>query len=384
MDDELVTAHRDDIVVLPASAFVPGRRDAPLSERVIAAVKRNQAASKSKNTLKAYESDWAGFERWCDANGRVSLPASGETVAAYLSDRADDRTTAGAYVYAPSTLTRWLTAINVRHHAAGELAPGTLFEVQSALDGIRREHARPTRRMAPLLLTDLKLALDRVDMNSYPQGLIGHRDAALLVMGFAGAFRRSELAALTVGNVVRHSEEGLRVRVTKSKTDQTSQGRIKALPYGSNPLTCPPCTFLRWVRVLDAVTNQGRPATMRLLDRSDPSDHICRGPADEMKRLEKDSPLFRSFRRGGHLQSSAISGDVVNDVVKRRLAAVGLDPTNFGGHSLRAGFVTQAMRQGSRPEEIMRQTDHKSLAMLEVYRRENDPLRGNAVTGLGL
>ena len=154
----------------------------------------------------------------------------------------------------------------------------------------------------------------------------------------------------------------------------------KGLPFGENPLTCVPCTFLRWIRVLDAAENGPRSALMRLLREADNGAHICHGPAPEIERLDPRAPLFRAVRRGGHIGSRPISGDVVNHVVKRRLAAVGMDPKRFGGHSLRAGFVTQALRSGAPPHEIQPQTGHRSLTSLEIYRREHDPLRGNAVT----
>ena len=123
---------------------------------------------------------------------------------------------------------------------------------------------------------------------------------------------------------------------------------------------------------------------MRLLHESSTSVHICRQPTPELARLDPKAALFRPVLKGGHVGVNAISGDVVNSLTKRRLDAVGINALRFGGHSLRAGFVTQALRAGATPQEVMRQTGHKNLASVEIYRREHDPLRQNAVTRLGL
>ncbi|MCI4659673.1 site-specific integrase [Cryobacterium zhongshanensis] len=375
---------RAELTVLPAGAIVPARVSAPLSDELLAAIQENQENASAANTSRAYVSDWAAFERWCDENDQVALPASGATVAAYLTDRGSVVNKTGEYAYAPSTISRWLTSINVRHHADGHTLPGSLAEVKSTLSGIRRGHVRPTRRMAPLLLKDLKKVLAGIDTRSYPAGIIGHRDSAILVMGFAGAFRRSELASRRIGDVIMHSEDGLHVRLLTSKTDQEGRGSIKGLPFGDNPATCPPCVFLRWVRVLDAAANSPRSEMMRLLRESDTAVHICQQPTPELERLDPKDALFRPVRKGGHIGLDEISGQVINDLTKRRLTAVGMNAKRFGGHSLRAGFVTQALRSGATPQEVMRQTNHKSVSSVEIYRREHDPLRQNAVTRIGL
>ncbi len=377
----------------PPQAFIaPERRSAatgslqsstPLPQELLEQIAEHQENAAAANTSRAYRSDWAAFERWCQEHGQTPLPASGTAVAAYLTAKAALVKENGDYAYAPSTISRWLTSINAAHHAAGLPEPGNLAEVKATLAGIRRGHARPTRRVAPLLLADLKKILTQVDYTSFPLGVTGHRDAAILVMGFAGAFRRSEIASRRIGDVTIHPEDGLHVRLLTSKTDQEGRGAVKGLPFGDNPLTCPPCAFLRWVRVIDA-HQHGRPAVMKTVRESDPSRHICRAPAPELQRIDSRAPLFPSLRKNGVLLSSEISGEVVNYVIKRRTEAAGLDPKRFGGHSLRAGFVTQALRAGASPSEVMRQTNHKNVATVEIYRREHNPLSQNAVTRLGL
>lgn len=379
-----IHASSSKIIALPGDAAVPTRTSAPLPVSLLESIEKHRAEADAKNTSRAYESDWSAFERWCDQHDQVALPAQGETVAAYLADRASLVAESGEYVYAPSTISRWVTSINVRHHREGLRQPGALAVVKNTLSGIRRSHVRPTRRMAPLLLDDLKKVLMGIDIHSYPAGIIGHRDSAILVMGFAGAFRRSELAKRVLEDVVVHSQDGLHVRMLTSKTDQEGRGSVKGLPFGANPLTCPPCAFLRWVRVLDSAQHEPRSAMMKLLRVASIDTHICHGPMPELDRLDPKGPLFRPVRRGGHIAPGPISGDVVLSVVKRRLGEVGMNPRHFGGHSLRAGFVTQALRAGATTQEVMRQTDHKNPATVEIYRREHDPLRQNAVTRIGL
>ena len=366
MDSQIVAEDAAEGLVLPEGAAVPARISAELPAELLAGIRENQDNARAVNTIQAYLSDWAAFERWCDLHDQVTLPATGATVAAYLTDRGNLVKESGGYLYAPSTISRWLTSINVRHEAAGHAMPGSRPEVARTMSGIRRGHVRPTRRMAPLLLNDLKKVLQGIDTTSYPAGIIGHRDSAILVMGFAGAFRRSELASCRIADVVVHAEDGLHVRLITSKTDQEGRGSVKGLPFGDNPLTCPPCTFLRWVRVLE-VASGPRAAMMRLLRDSETGVHIYQKTVPGLGRLDTTGALFRPVSKGGHIGPNAISGEVVNGVIKRRLTAAGMNAQRFGGHCLGSGFVTQALRSGATPHEVMRQTDHKNIAIVETY-----------------
>jgi len=347
-----------------------------------------QQSAMATNTGLAYRSDWQQFERWCRLHGSVSLPTTPQTVSAYLASQAS-LTESGRWTYAPNTLGRRLAAITKAHEVAGLLSPCRNVEVTTTMSGIRRQRRTPPRRAAPLLLAELRTVLGRIELQRFPEAVIGRRDAALLVMGFAGAFRRSELVALTVDGATLHPQDGLHVRLRHSKTDQEGRGEVKALPYGTHPDTCPPCAYLRWRQVLDAAEIGGRVEVLRLLRGRHAQDelaHICRDPdeqpSDEV--LTGHRPLFRTVHKTGVPGSDALSGHVVGAVVKRRAAAAGLNPARFSGHSLRAGFVTQAVRGGADAGSIMRQTGHRSHAMVELYRRENAPLIGNAVTTLGL
>ncbi len=158
---------------------------------------------------------------------------------------------------------RWVAAITAAHHTAGHTSPAESELVRVTVAGIRRMYAdagdrRPQRR-APLLLDDVRAILDtaRTGARSWVQKVTERRDSALILMGFAGAFRRSELVALTTADIRLHPQDGLHVRVGRSKTDQTGTGTVKALPYGRAHQTCPVCAYLRWRQILDAWDLEG-------------------------------------------------------------------------------------------------------------------------------
>lgn len=289
----------------------------------------------------------------------------------------------------PFAMTRWLSAITRDHVEQGLPSPCTHPTVLAVLAGIRREHARPRRQSAPLLLDGLRKAVLATDVTTFPGGVAGTRDVALLVVGFAGAFRRSELSVLTVGDVTPHEEDGLHVRVVSSKTDQEGHGAIKGLPYGANSVTCPPCAFRRWYQVMAAAT-KGRPEVMKALRGQNLAVHVCRD--DFTPALPRRVALFPGLSKGGFVKAAgadpslfdAMSGSAIAHVIKRRARDAGIPADELSGHSLRAGFVTQAIRAGASHHQIMRQTFHKDPATVEVYVRENAPLEQNAATMIGL
>lgn len=371
------------VVVTTALASVPGAAD---GLALPAAVVELQGSAMAANTQSAYRSDWGSFSRWCRLHGHQVMPASPAAVCEYLADLANHVHSDGSWEYAPSTISRRLAAITKMHELAGHTSPAHHPAVTTTMSGIRRDRVRPTRRMSPLLLNDLRSVLASIELWQFPQAVIGRRDTALLVMGFAGAFRRSELAEMIVGDVTHHPEDGLHIRLRKSKTDQEGRGAVRALPFGRHPSTCPPCALIGWMEAMEAFEIEGRVGLLRLLRRPPPTDvpmHVCRSVRPNVD-LPTDRPLFRPIHKTGVPGDGPVSGHAINAMVKRRVAAVGLDPADFGGHSLRAGFVTQAVRAGADAGSIMRQTGHRSPAMVEIYRRENAPLIGNAVADLGL
>ncbi|WP_225223129.1 tyrosine-type recombinase/integrase [Rhodococcus ruber] len=349
------------------------------------------ARSRSESTRRNYAADWQRFTAWCEREGHVALPAHPLTVAAYLLGAASTVTEAGERVYSPATLARWVAGIGYHHRRAGHPAPGSDELVTATLSGIRRDYAavgeRPRTPRAPLLTADIVTIVEkmRVDSAGWAAEVLERRDSAILLLGFAGAFRRSELVALACSDVSLHRLDGLHIRLRKSKTDQEGRGSVRALPFTHSHASCPPCAWLRWAQVVAAFDSGGRPAVIRLLRTAEPfAAHVCRGTRP---RMVPSSPWLRAIRKNGNLSDTPLSGAAVHKAIRRRAEQAGYDPEivqQLGGHSLRAGFVTQAFRNGASAHAIMRQTGHSTPAMLETYAREHAPLIGNAVTNLGL
>jgi site-specific recombinase XerD len=295
-------------------------------------------AAKARNTLRAYAADWNDFQTWCAAHRVSSLPAAPHTIALYLTDRAATLKT--------SSLARRLTTINRAHEAAGHPAPAVMRHavVSEVWKGIRRSKGTAEEGKKPLLTADLKKIIAGL-----PADLQGVRDWALLLAGFAGGFRRSELARLRVEDL-KETAEGLVAMVRKSKTDQEGQGRPVALPYGSDPLTCPVRAVRRW-RQMGGVAS---------------------------------GPLFRAVDQLGVVSEEALCPDSIAWIVKRAVQRAGLNPMEYAGHSLRAGLATQAAMNGASELAIMKQTGHRSLATVRRYIRDGALFRDNAATKLGL
>jgi len=398
-DPAAVADHRQG---LPVDAVDHGL-DVEAVDRVWAAVEGSTSAA----TKAAYRSDWARFSAWAAAAGHVVLPASPMLVAAYLTEAAEERKAGGRSKFGSASLTRWASSINQVHTAAGFEAPGRSEVVRRALSGVRRMRKTPPKRRVPLLLADVRTLLEamRPSMGVWPAGMAAHRDAALLLMGFAGAHRRSELVGLRISDVTVHPADGLHVRVRSSKTDQEGVGVVRALPYGRDPQTCPPCALVRWRRLLLAyvVDDGGRPAALaQLHQRGLSTEHVCRGVDDTAGKTADvgadgdessvdgggggERWLFPTVHKTGQ-PGKVMTGDAVAMMIQRRAAAAGFTPAQvdlLGGHSLRSGFVTEAFRAGADAHSIMRQTGHRDPKMLEVYAREFAPLMGNAVLKLNL
>jgi integrase len=265
------------------------------------------------------------------------MPATDETIALYLSSQAAS--------LRPSTLEHHLAAISKAHKAAGFPSPiPDSVLVFETLKGIKRTHGTAPKQKAPVLTEDLRLMLRLT-----PDNVQSIRDRAILLVGFAGAFRRSELVALDVIDL-KFQPEGLLVTLRRSKTDQEGEGRTVAVPRGLHSETCP-------VRALDAWLQVAAIA---------------------------DGPVFRPVRKGGAIWLTRLSGHAVASVVKRYAMKAGQSMEAFSGHSLRAGFVTSAARAGEPERRIMRQTGHKSIEMVLRYVRQANAFSDNACNSLGL
>jgi site-specific recombinase XerD len=291
--------------------------------------------SKAKNTVRAYRADWDHFTAWCRSHGQSSLPASADTVALYVADLAAS--------LKPATITRRISAISQAHQIAGMESPTRAAKVRLVLAGIRRTLGTAQEAKTPVLVDDQRM------IARLPEGLLGVRDRALLLIGFAGGFRRSELTALD-RDAVEITRDGLVVTIRRSKTDQEGEGRKIGVPYGSNPATCPVRSFQSWLE----------------------SSGITEGP------------LFRPINRHGKMAAKRLSGAAVADIVKKYVEAVGLDASHFAGHSLRSGLATSAAAAGASERSIMNQTGHRSEKMVRRYIKDGSLFRENAAAVLGL
>ena len=350
-----------------------------------------RSASVPTSTRAAYAGDWAKFTAWCTREGHVPLPAEAKVVGEYLAQAAALVNDRGGFVYAPATLARWLAGINAVHRGAGHAPPGADPGVAAVLRGIRATRKGPPRRAKPFRLEHLTTVLAVIETRAWPAAVIGRRDAALLLLGFAGALRRSELAALQLRDVEITADGELMVRIRSSKTDQDAAGAMIAYPRGGSPVTCPACRLLDWTTVLGSFLGEGRVGVLRRLhqDRSRGREHTCSRPDllhiwTELVTGHPEGAVIRSVTKAATINDRPVSGSTVHGVLVRRLVAAGIDPTGYSGHSLRAGFVTDAFTAGATAHEIMRQTRHTSPATLEAYARHYAPLDANAVTKIGL
>lgn len=381
--------------VLVDAAALEAVRDRFDAEQA-AALAHYLSAAQSENTLRAYRGDWVAFVAWCLAEGRRSLPADPVDVAVYVAAAAEEVTATGEWALSPATLERRAAAIAAVHGAHGLASPTRAEVVRLTLRGIRRRRRARVRRKRPVLLHTLEALLAELPEPGYPTGVARRRDALLLLAGFAGALRRSELAALRLGDVVVDADAAtgeplLVVHLGATKTDpQARREQQVALPRGRRRRTCAVCALAHWLPVLKAHQHGGTDAVRALLagqDGEEADTHLCHGFASGAAAglaTGADQPLFPAVNRHGHLAEAAMSGRAVAEVVKRYAARAGLDPALFGGHSLRAGFATQAALGGAADREIMRQGRWSSPRTVHGYIRTANPLDDNAVTRLGL
>ena len=293
------------------------------SDQCDATVRHYLDATLAGNSLRAYQADMKHFMAW---GGRI--PASPECVARYLACHADH--------LACSTLSRRLVAIARAHAAQGLASPTDSVLVRATLQGVRRSRGSAVRQVAALQKTQV------LQMVRGLTGLRGLRDKAMLLIGFASALRRSELVALNVEDV-RFTNEGTIIRLRRSKTDQEGHGRDIAIPRvgGRN---CPSRNLLAWLQASGISTGA----------------------------------LFRRINRYDQLLPQRLTAQSVALIVKQRAALAGLDSKLYSGHSLRAGFVTNAAKGGASSASIRGQTGHKSDAMVQRYIRDSQLFTGNA------
>jgi site-specific recombinase XerD len=312
----------------PASTALPAAFEADAQ-----AARDFARESLSPATRRAYQGDIRAFEAWCSERGLGVVPASPEVVASFLAHEAQRG-------LAVSSISRRAAAIRLMHRAAGHTSPTEAEVVRSTLRGIRRKLGVAPKQKKPLT-SDLLLSL----LDHVPDSLHGKRDRALLLLGFAGAFRRSTLAVLEVEDL-EEVADGLRVQIRRSKTDQEGQGVVVPIVRGRT--ACPVGAVMDWLS----------------------SAGITRGP------------IFRRMGRGNRVFPKALTPFSIGQVVKRYVEAAGLDPAEFGGHSLRAGFITSAVENGASVFRTMDVSLHRRVETLRGYVRRAQEFKDHAGDGL--
>lgn len=294
-----------------------------LNADVSALVAQYVQQSRAKNTLRAYAEDLQHFVAWGGC-----IPAKPEQIAEYLAHYAQSLSYA--------TLERRLAGIHYAHTQQMLISPTRHPLVKAVLSGIRRQRRPRPRQVAPVLATEIKRMVRRL------KGVRGTRDRALLLIGFAGAFRRSELVKLQLEDL-HFSRKGVAITLQQSKTDQYGAGRVIAIPY-TRSAYCPVVALKAWLRLAKI----------------------------------KQGAVFRGINRYEQVTERGLSSQMVALIVKQRAAEVGLDASRYSGHSLRAGLATSAATQNISSLKIRLQTGHKSDASLNGYIRDRDLFKNNA------
>jgi site-specific recombinase XerD len=297
-------------------------------------------AAKAPATRKAYQSDFRIFESWCTNHRLASLPSAPETIALYIASCVVAR-------LAPATIARRLASISKAHQAAGfENSPASSkhFVVGEVLKGARRTLGIAQNCKDPLLLNDICRLLA-----ACPDNLLGLRDRALILIGFAGAFRRSELCSMAVSDLC-FSDSGLVINVPRSKADQEQAGDKVAIPFGEHEETCPIKALRQWLAAAN-VTH---------------------------------GAVFRGVDRHGYVAATGLHRDSIAAIFKTARVRAGINATNIAGHSVRAGMATQAALNGSSERAIAKTTRHRSRRVLRRYIRPGELFRENASASLGL
>ena len=323
----------DDIVLVEAGPSAPV---GALSEELGALVASGAALSANRHaeaTRRAYLGEFGHFAEWCDATASrtgtplEALPAEPETVWLYLSALVEADNAAG---YKVATLERRLSAIKWVHDTSGHPSPTSHTRVRELMAGIRRTYGARAERRDPLTTDQLTAMVDGLDLDT----LAGLRDRAVLLLGYAGAFRRSELAGLR-REQLRRTGDGVVVELGRTKDDQEAKGRDVGIPaFAGSPL-CPVTAVDAWLAAASIT----------------------------------EGPIFRRVSRYQTLGARALAPATVATIVKRCAAAAGIPPDRLSGHSLRAGHATTAARNGAPDRTIMRQTGHKRTETLDSYVR---------------
>lgn len=337
----------------------------------------------AENSKTAYAHDQERYGRWCKQMGLPPLPVNPEIVSLYLTDLSELIRSDGKPAYKVTSLRRVVSSLaRLQYDTGGGRGLGDHELIARTINGLANERQERAEGRAALLTDDVLKVISHMDHSTWPAGVSSARDTLVLLVGFATALRRENVAGLTAGNLTIHPHDGIHVRVGRTKTDQTGRGALLAVPYGQVPATCAPCAWFRWASLLAADTIEERMALVLSTPRNpDDWQHVCRGAFPE---LPDDAPVVTRVTKSGRIMMNRVSGTALYKRLLFRLENAGYAPDRYGFHSLRAGFVTQALIKEATHKAIRNQTLHKTDMMVDHYDRDNLPLRNNAVTKLGL
>ena len=295
----------------------------------------NLKRSKAHNTLRAYQADFKDFKLFCIKNGLVSLPTEPKILSIYLTHLSS--------FCKFSTLKRRLASIKVIHKIKGHYLDTKHPIIVENLMGIRRVKGSIQKGKKPILIRHLKLIINAINDEKIEE-IKKLRDKSMILIGFGGGFRRTELVSIDREDL-EFVPEGLKIIIKKSKTDQFGEGMIKGLPYFDNEIYCPVTNLKKWL---------------------------------EISKI-KSGPIFRRFSKGLILTDKRLTDQSVVLLMKEYLKLAGIENKNFAGHSLRSGFATVAADSGADERSIMAMTGHKTTQMVRRYIREANIFKNNAL-----
>ena len=301
----------------------------------------NLKSSKANNTIRAYKSDFNDFGAFCSKHGFKSLPTEPKIIALYLTYLTNKEAKM-------STLRRRLVSISMIHKHKGHYLDTKHPVIIENLMGIKRRKGSIQKGKKPLLINHLKAIIKVIDEDKSEE-IKKIRDKTILLTGFGGGFRRTELISIDYDDL-EFVPEGLKITLKRSKTDQFGEGMIKGLPYFSSTKYCPVFHLKKWL---------------------------------ELSKI-KDGPIFRRFAKGSSLTKNRLTDQSVVIIIKQYLEIAGIDNKNFSGHSLRSGFATVSAESGADERSIMAMTGHKTTQMVRRYIKEANIFKNNALNKIKL
>ena len=296
----------------------------------------NLQNSKANNTVRAYKSDFDDFGLFCAQNGFKSLPSDPKVVSLYL-------TYLSTKDVKMSTLKRRLVSIGVIHKLKGHYLDTKHPSIIENMMGIKRRKGSIQKGKKPLLINNLKKIINVIDKEKNHE-IKKIRDRSIILIGFSGGFRRNEIVSLDYDDL-EFVQEGLKISLKRSKTDQFGEGSVKGLPYFENSKYCPVISIKKWI---------------------------------EISKISSGA-IFRRFIKGSKLSHNRLTDQSVALLIKHYLKLAGIESKNYSGHSLRSGFATSAAESGAEERSIMAMTGHKSTEMVRRYIKEANLFKNNAL-----